>query len=118
VVPGPHLHLGDVTAVVVESSRIGVRIRPDLPVPATSSLASLAVLPGAVQVLPAGDWMVLGPDAGTMGGYPLVGVVASDDLDRWAQVLPGDPVALRVIAAHEAPPVLQPRVVRVGPLAG
>jgi allophanate hydrolase subunit 2 len=118
VVPGPHLPMRDVTVRVVDQSRIGVRIRPPVALPAHGTLPSLGVLPGAIQVLPAGDWMVLGPDAGTMGGYPLIGVVVSADLDRWAQVHPGQHLELRAIDPHEAPEPAPPRVVRVGSLAG
>jgi allophanate hydrolase subunit 2 len=118
VVPGPHLHLTDVTVHVLDQSRIGVRIRPPATLPASDTLPSLGVLPGAIQVLPAGDWMVLGPDAGTMGGYPLIGVVVSADLDAWAQVHPGQHVALRAIDPHDAPTAAPPQVVRVGALAG
>jgi allophanate hydrolase subunit 2 len=118
VVPGPHLRLNDVTVRVLEQSRIGVRIRPPAALPASDSLPSLGVLPGAIQVLPAGDWMVLGPDAGTMGGYPLVGVVVNADLDRWAQANPGQDVALRAVDARDAPPAAQLQVVRVSSLGG
>lgn len=118
VVPGPHVPLRDVIVEVMDSSRIGVRIRPPAAVPATRSLPSLGVLPGAIQVLPAGDWMVLGPDAGTMGGYPLIGVVVSADLDRWAQVHAGEHVALRAVDPQDAPPVARLQVVRVSSLGG
>ena len=86
------------------------RVRSDLP--------SLGVLPGAVQVLPSGDWMLLGPDAGTMGGYPIAGVVATADLGAWAHVLVGEVVHLEVIDAGDAPDPAAPAVVRVQGLGG
>lgn len=121
VVPGPHLHLAACDVRVLEVSRIGIRLtagqlagaahpRPDLP--------SLGVLPGAVQVLPSGDWMLLGPDAGTMGGYPVAGVVASADLGTWAHVLVDDVVHLEVIDARDAPDSALPALVRVQALGG
>lgn len=117
VVAGPPLVLGHVDADVVETSRIGVRLRPrrsDAAWSATSDLPSIGVLPGTIQVLPSGDWMVLGPDAGTMGGYPVVGVLAGDELDRWAHVQPGDLVGLVGVSAGSVrvPPL--ERVVHVG----
>ena len=76
---------------MLEASRIGVRLTAgrlagraaparDPTCPRSGSC------PGAVQVLPSGDWMLLGPDAGTMGGYPVAGVVATADLGTWAHV--------------------------------
>jgi len=130
VVPGPHLPFTPGSVHVVESSRIGVRLasqhvsraaRGD-PAPvaveaAVPDLPSLGVLPGAVQALPSGEWMVLGPDCGTMGGYPVVGVVATADLDRWAHLLPGDEVRLSAVEPAAAPRVPEPRVLRLSSLA-
>ena len=122
VVPGPHLRIASCDVRVLDASRIGVRltagrlegegarVRSDLP--------SLGVLPGAVQVLPSGDWMLLGPDAGTMGGYPVAGVVATADLGRWAHVRVGEVVHLEVIVAGDAPDPAAPAVVRVQGLGG
>ena len=76
------------------------------------------MLPGTVQVLPSGQWMVLGPDAGTMGGYPVAGVVASADVGAWAHVSVGDLVRLQVIAAEEAPDPPIPAIVHVHGLGG
>lgn len=129
VVPGPHLPLVTTVVTVVDTSRIGVRLRrPDPaggpqpgPVRAAAQAAdlpSLGVLPGTIQVLPAGDWMVLGPDAGTMGGYPVAGVVISADLHRWAHVRPGDRVRLVPVDPQGPPvPVPRPSVVRIGSLS-
>jgi allophanate hydrolase subunit 2 len=122
VVPGPHLRATPGVIRVLEVSRIGVRITAG-PVqgaasPARSDLPSLGVLPGAVQVLPSGDWMLLGPDAGTMGGYPVVGVVATADLGAWAHVRVGEVVHLEVIDSGDAPDPAPPAVVRVQGLGG
>ena len=59
------------------------------------SLPSFPVLPGSVQATPAGELLVLGPDAGVTGGYPVVGLVTGSSLDRLAQCRPGDVVAVR-----------------------
>ncbi len=45
---------------------------------------------GAIQVPPDGLPLVLGPDRPTTGGYPVVAVVVDADLDRLAQVAPGN----------------------------
>jgi allophanate hydrolase subunit 2 len=122
VVPGPHLRAAPSAIRVLEVSRIGVRLTAgqvqDAASPARSDLPSLGVLPGALQVLPSGDWMLLGPDAGTMGGYPVVGVVASADLGTWAHVRVGEVVHLEVIDPMDAPDAAPPAVFRVQGLGG
>ena len=122
VIPGPHLRVGSCEVRVLDSSRIGVRLTAGRlegeGARARSDLPSLGVLPGAVQVLPSGDWMLLGPDAGTMGGYPIAGVVATVDLGAWAHVRDGEAVHLEVIDAGDAPDPVAPAVVRVQGLGG
>ncbi len=122
VVPGPHLHLESCEVRVLEASRIGVRLTAgrvqEPPAAARVDLPSLGVLPGTVQVLPSGDWMLLGPDSGTMGGYPVAGVVVTADLGLWAHVTVGDAVRLEVSGAADAPDAPMPGVVRVQGLGG
>lgn len=118
VVPGPHHRIPDGPVQVVDGSRVGVRVRPARPLAAIGTLASLGVVPGTIQALPSGDWMVLGPDAGTMGGYPVVGVVGDADLDRWAQVGPGDRLDLVGVEADSLPEPGHAAVVRVYQLGG
>ncbi len=118
VVAGPHLALERTMVEVRDTSRIGVRLRPDARIGvghvAGRELLSVGVLPGALQVLPAGDWMLLGPDAGTMGGYPIAGVVATADLSRWAHVAPGD--RLELLPVTGPPATVEPVILRIGQL--
>jgi allophanate hydrolase subunit 2 len=122
VVPGPHLPLAAGAVQVLEVSRIGVRVTAGqlqgAASPARSDLPSFGVLPGALQVLPSGDWMVLGPDAGTMGGYPVAGVVATADLGTWAHVRVGEVVPLAVMDPGAAPDAAAPAAIRVHGLGG
>lgn len=120
MVPGPHVALPAGTWTVVEASRIGIRLRPlRSPVAgATGTLPSLGVVPGTIQVLPAGDCMVLGPDSGTMGGYPVAGVVCTADLDRLAALMPGDGLDLAPVAVDLAPVPTPVEVVRLHQLPG
>lgn len=86
------------------SDRVGVRLEdPGLPVPGQGSpqRRSAPVAPGAVQWTP-GGLIVLGPTGGTMGGYPHVAHVISADLDRLAQLRPGDPVRFALVGLAEA----------------
>ncbi|MFM7064109.1 MAG: hypothetical protein ACKO04_11545 [Actinomycetes bacterium] len=76
--------------------------------------ASAPMLPGAVQVTPAGEAIVLGPDGGLTGGYPVIGVVATVDLDLLSLLLPGDTPRLQTVTARDAQ---QAFAARPGPTA-
>ena len=76
---------------VKSTARSGVRLSgPNLP--SGQSIASMPVVPGAIQLTPDGTAIVLGPDGGLTGGYPIVGVIASAYLDRIADLAIGDNV--------------------------
>ncbi|CAN5339656.1 5-oxoprolinase/urea amidolyase family protein [soil metagenome] len=49
---------------------------------------------GAIQVPPNGQPVILGPDHPVTGGYPVAGVIVDADIDKIAQVRPGQPVRL------------------------
>lgn len=86
---------------VVDVSRSGVRLSgPRLP--AVATVPSAPMLPGAVQLTPSGEAIILGPDGGLTGGYPVAAVVATVDLDRVSLVAPGDEVTFRAIGVGEA----------------
>ena len=77
------------------SDRIGVRLSgPALPV-APSELPSLPMVPGCVQLPGDGQPVVLGPDAGVTGGYPILGVIDQRSLDGLMQTRPGATVRFR-----------------------
>jgi biotin-dependent carboxylase-like uncharacterized protein len=62
---------------------------------------------GAIQVPPNGLPVILGPDHPVTGGYPVAGVIVDADLDKVAQLRPGQPVRLhwiRVRSAAAPPP--------------
>lgn len=63
------------------SSRAGLRLAGGCIPHNAPSLASLPMLDGAIQLTPAGQPIVLGPDHGTLGGYPVIGMVDRDGLD-------------------------------------
>lgn len=102
LLPGPHLEWIDATClsdatwlVAAESNRVGLRLdgapidrRPD-------EIASFGMIAGAVQLPPSGQPIVLLADHATTGGYPVVAVVAPEDLDICAQWRPGDEITTR-----------------------
>jgi KipI family sensor histidine kinase inhibitor len=118
VVPGPHAGLfGDdalrslaAAVFVVEpaSNRVGLRLRAEagaVPLwnrPAGGTLDSQGMVTGAVQVPPDGDPVVLLPDHATLGGYPVLAVVASVDHGLLGQCAPGTRVRLVPVAQGEA----------------
>jgi biotin-dependent carboxylase-like uncharacterized protein len=104
VTPGPRLDWldGGLRALVEgawsvspHSDRTGVRLdgRPVSRRP--GDLQSEGTVVGGVQVPPDGRPIVLGPDAGVTGGYPLVAVVVETDLDVLGQLAPGAQVRFR-----------------------
>jgi biotin-dependent carboxylase-like uncharacterized protein len=120
LLPGPHDELLDAggaewlraTAWEVrpESDRMGVRLAAATPPPRAwlravpGDLPSFPVVPGSVQVLPSGDLVVLGPDAGVTGGYAVAGVVDRDGLDALAQAAPGERLRIRPVTRRSPRP--------------
>src|SRR5262249_3661394 len=83
--------------VTPESNRMGLRLQGEpLAVPARE-LVSEPVGPGAIQVTSNGQCIILGVDGQTIGGYPKIAQVISADVDKLAQLRPGDRIhGLRV----------------------
>jgi KipI family sensor histidine kinase inhibitor len=118
VVPGPHaeqfaadaLRELAATAFVVQgaSNRVGLRLRAASGPPALrrrrggGGLDSHGVVTGAVQVPPDGEPVVLLPDHATLGGYPVLAVVATADHGLLGQCAPGTGVRLVPITPDEA----------------
>lgn len=97
VVPTDHPSaqaLADARWTVTDVARSGVRLTGPV-LTGAGDVPSRPMVPGAVQVTPSGDPVVLGPDGGLTGGYPVVAVVATVDLDRLSLLSPGDTVAFR-----------------------
>lgn len=92
--------------VAAASNRMGLRLLGD-PLPRVASrraaeMASEPVAAGAVQVANDGLPIVLGVDGQTIGGYPRPAHVVRVDLDRLAQLRPGDGVTFRAVTVAEA----------------
>lgn len=70
-----------------QSDRMGFRLDgPEMKRAKSGDLLSHGVLPGVIQVPPAGRPIVLMADAQTTGGYPKIAVVIDADLARLAQL--------------------------------
>ena len=113
LIAGPALHaistadraqiLGQHFTVSRASDRMGLRLEEALSsaVGLPQSL-SAAVVFGTVQMPPDGKAIILGADRQTTGGYPVVGVVASVDHARVAQIRPGERLRFQVMDVIEA----------------
>jgi allophanate hydrolase subunit 2 len=55
-------------------------------------------------VLPSGDLVVLGPDAGVTGGYAVAGAVGRAGLDLLAQAAPGATLRFRLVTRRSPRP--------------
>src|SRR5581483_10351648 len=83
--------------VTPAANRVGIRLDgPELERARTDELLSEGVVTGALQVPPSGRPILLLDDHPTTGGYPVIGVVRSEDCSRAAQLRPGDEVRFRV----------------------
>jgi biotin-dependent carboxylase-like uncharacterized protein len=69
---------------------------------AERSLASEGAVPGAIQVPPDGQPIVLLADSRGVGGYPKIAVVIEADLDLPAQAAPGTIVRFTAVSESEA----------------
>jgi antagonist of KipI len=84
------------------ANRMGLRLRgPALPVSKTE-LLSEPVCPGTVQVTKDGQCIILGIDGQTIGGYPKIAQVISADVDKLAQLRPGERVHFQEVTLETA----------------
>jgi biotin-dependent carboxylase-like uncharacterized protein len=112
ILPGPQLAgfansaLKAMTAagfgLSADSNRLGLRLTGPALQYAGSELASQAVLPGAIQVTPSGQAIILGWDGPVTGGYPVIAAVIAADLPRLSQLRPGDSLRFAFVALEEA----------------
>lgn len=96
--------LSEPYAVGVASNRVGCRLAgPRLEAVGSAEIVSDGMLPGSIQVPPDGQPIVMLADSPTTGGYPKLATVASADLPRLAQLVPGaDSVRFEAVTVEEA----------------
>ena len=93
-----------------DSDRMGVRLEgPELQRIESSDLLSEAVAPGALQIPPDGQPILLLGDCQTIGGYPKIAHVITADLPIAAQLWPGDTVRFQEVSLGEAQALLAER---------
>jgi len=95
--------------VLPQSDRRGVRLSAHgNPAPADGR-PSQPTFFGQIQQTPDGGAIILGPDGPTIGGYPSPGWIIRADLDRVAQLLPGDQVSVEWVTRKTAIQLWQAR---------
>jgi allophanate hydrolase subunit 2 len=113
VLPGPHgaelgpevfdAFLATAWTVSTTSDRVGLRLDGDpVPDPPPAELASHGVIAGTIQLPPDRRPIVLLVDHQPTGGYPVIGVVITADLDRLGQLAPGAAVSFERTTPEEA----------------
>jgi allophanate hydrolase subunit 2 len=97
VIPGPDAFPQVIGSYRISpaSDRIGTRLHG--PPIAAEQGTSRPMVRGAIEVPPDGQPIVLGPEHPTTGGYPLIGVIASADLDRFFSIRLGGSVRFQYV---------------------
>ena len=67
-----------------------------------AELPSQGVMPGAIQVPPDGQPIILGWDGPVTGGYPVIAGIITADMPRLAQLKPGDVIRFVTIETEAA----------------
>ena len=102
--PAAHQHLlQDSWQIAAESNRMGYRLQGKaLTRESSADIYSEAVDFGTIQVPADGQPIVLMADSQTTGGYPKIAHVASVDLPRLAQMMPGTHIRFSLISVEQA----------------
>jgi allophanate hydrolase subunit 2 len=88
--------------VTPASNRMGLRLRGTALTLPERELESEPVCPGSVQVTRDGQCIVLGVDGQTIGGYPKIAQIVSADLDKLAQLRPGESIHFQRVTLADA----------------
>lgn len=99
--PGPDQSWLSAPWAVTVSSRSGTRMIGG-PARASGTVPSAPMVIGAIQSTPSGEAIILGPDGGITGGYPVLGVVITADLDRVSTLAAGTEVRFTAVTVDEA----------------
>jgi biotin-dependent carboxylase-like uncharacterized protein len=84
------------------SDRRGIRLTGPRVASRNADWPTQGVLPGAIQVPPDGQPIILGWDGPVTGGYPVIATVIDADLPRLAQVRPGTALRFETVSVEGA----------------
>lgn len=93
---------GGAYRVAAASDRRGLRLTGALVSHYRAELSSQGVLPGAIQVPPGAQPIILGWDGPVTGGYPVIAGVIAADVPRLAQLKPGEAIRFVTIEVEAA----------------
>ncbi|MGE5319121.1 MAG: biotin-dependent carboxyltransferase family protein [Hyphomicrobiaceae bacterium] len=93
---------GSCYRVDAASDRRGLRLGGTPVSHRQAELPSQGVLPGAIQVPPDGQPIILGWDGPVTGGYPVIAGVITADVPRLAQLMPGDVIRFVTVEVEPA----------------
>lgn len=94
---------GAVWRVSASSNRVGIRLEgPALRARGGTDIISEGMTTGGIQITNEGKPIVMLPARATIGGYARIGTVIGADLDRLAQLAPGDGVRFQDVSVDEA----------------
>ncbi|MDO8793519.1 MAG: carboxyltransferase domain-containing protein [Vicinamibacterales bacterium] len=95
--------LSETVQVSPQLNRVACRLQREEGMAVTfNEMVPMGTVPGAVQVTPSGDLLLLLADRQTTGGYPQVLIVIGADLGRASQLCPGDTVQFVLCTPGEA----------------
>ncbi|KYO66975.1 biotin-dependent carboxyltransferase family protein [Thermovenabulum gondwanense] len=89
-----------------DSDRMGLRLEGPEIKAKKHDIITDGLVPGAVQVPANGKPIVMLKDAQTTGGYVKIATLISPDLDRLAQLKPGDRIKFKAVTVEEAHKIL------------
>jgi biotin-dependent carboxylase-like uncharacterized protein len=109
VMPGPEFHLfsnlfvglffSKTFTITPDSNRMGYRLQESIEgYESLGEIISSGVIPGTIQITNAGQAIVLMTDAQTTGGYPRLLNLLTPEIDRMAQLKPGDQVRFELVS--------------------
>jgi biotin-dependent carboxylase-like uncharacterized protein len=101
--PGVRTFLGSTYKLTSDSDRMGYRLDgPTVQHYKDTEIVSDGVAVGAIQVPGSRLPIILMRDAQTTGGYPKIAHVISQDLDKLAQLRPGNSISFRQVDVRQA----------------
>jgi len=95
--------------IVSQNSRSGVKLtqkksdkNAEIDFSLSSTQPSHPVSPGTIQIPPDQSAIILGPDSGTIGGYPTLGAIIQSDLGRLARLTKGAVIQFEPVSIESA----------------